>query len=148
MNGSTTRSREKSKYLKTNENENTTTQNLWDTAKAFLRGNFFSHIDCCGPRYLYKINITKFLLSTPAFSKVWQIFFKVLVKICFKVVCLGFWEATLNIIITAYIISLYTLFPPNWCLEQVVEQTLNHTGTKGSREDRWTVTVQAMKLSF
>ena len=28
------------KYLETNDNENTMTQNLWDAAKAFLRGNF------------------------------------------------------------------------------------------------------------
>ena len=28
------------KYLKTNENEHTTTQNLWDAAKAVLRGKF------------------------------------------------------------------------------------------------------------
>ena len=28
------------KFLETNENELTTTQNLWDTAKAVLRGNF------------------------------------------------------------------------------------------------------------
>ena len=28
------------KYLKTNDNENTTIQNFWDTAKAVLRGNF------------------------------------------------------------------------------------------------------------
>ena len=28
------------KYLKTNNNENTTIQNLWDAAKAVLRGKF------------------------------------------------------------------------------------------------------------
>ena len=28
------------KYLETNENENMTTQNLWDAAKAVLRGKF------------------------------------------------------------------------------------------------------------
>ena len=28
------------KFLETNENELTTIQNLWDTAKAVLRGNF------------------------------------------------------------------------------------------------------------
>ena len=28
--------------IKTNENENTTTQNLWDTIKAVLRGNFIA----------------------------------------------------------------------------------------------------------
>ena len=30
------------KFLETNDNENTTTQNLWDTAKAVLRGKFIS----------------------------------------------------------------------------------------------------------
>ena len=30
------------KYLKTNDNENTTIQNLWDTAKAVLRGKFIA----------------------------------------------------------------------------------------------------------
>ena len=29
--------------IETNENENTTTQNLWDTIKAVLRGNFHSN---------------------------------------------------------------------------------------------------------
>ena len=28
------------KYLQTNDNENTTIQNLWDAAKAVLRGKF------------------------------------------------------------------------------------------------------------
>ena len=30
------------KYLETNDNENTTVQNLWDAAKAVLRGNFIA----------------------------------------------------------------------------------------------------------
>ena len=30
------------KYLETNDNENTMTQNLWDTAKAVLRGKFIA----------------------------------------------------------------------------------------------------------
>ena len=29
-------------YIETNEKENTTTQNLWDTLKAFLRGKFIA----------------------------------------------------------------------------------------------------------
>ena len=29
-------------YIETNENENTTTQNLWDTLKAVLRGKFIA----------------------------------------------------------------------------------------------------------
>ena len=41
MNGSRMRLGKKSKIcLETNENELTTTQNLWDTAKAVLRGKF------------------------------------------------------------------------------------------------------------
>ena len=30
------------RYLETNDNENTTTQNLWDTAKEVLRGKFIA----------------------------------------------------------------------------------------------------------
>ena len=30
------------KYLETNDNENTTTQNLWDAGKAVLRGKFIA----------------------------------------------------------------------------------------------------------
>ena len=30
------------KYLETNDNENTTTQNLWDAIKAVLRGKFIA----------------------------------------------------------------------------------------------------------
>ena len=30
------------KFLETNDNENTTTQYLWDMAKAFLRGKFIA----------------------------------------------------------------------------------------------------------
>ena len=30
------------KYLETNDNENTTTQSLWDAAKAVLRGKFIA----------------------------------------------------------------------------------------------------------
>ena len=30
------------KYLETNDNENTTRQNLWDAAKAVLRGKFIA----------------------------------------------------------------------------------------------------------
>ena len=33
---------EMKKYLETNENENMTIQNLWDAAKAVLRGKFIS----------------------------------------------------------------------------------------------------------
>ena len=34
--------RETKEFLETNENENMTTQNLWDTAKAVLRGKFIA----------------------------------------------------------------------------------------------------------
>ena len=50
------------KFLETNENELTTTQNLWDTAKAVLRGKFIAI-----QAYLRKIetvqtnNLTPFL---------------------------------------------------------------------------------------
>ena len=40
MNGLIMTSRKKSKFLETNEDEHTTTQNLWDTAKAVLTGKF------------------------------------------------------------------------------------------------------------
>ena len=33
---------EMKKYLETNDNENTTAQNLWDAAKAVLRGKFIA----------------------------------------------------------------------------------------------------------
>ena len=45
MNGSLKKSTGKSKRcLETNDNENTTTQNLWDAAKAALRGKFIATI--------------------------------------------------------------------------------------------------------
>ena len=35
--------REIKKFIETNDNENMTTQNLWDAAKAVLRGKFYSN---------------------------------------------------------------------------------------------------------
>ena len=46
--------REIKKFLETNDNENTTTQNLWDLAKAVLRGKFKAI-----QSYLKKQNKTK-----------------------------------------------------------------------------------------
>ena len=41
--GTTERIKEETKiYWDTNDNENTTTQSLWDAAKAVLRGNFIA----------------------------------------------------------------------------------------------------------
>ena len=34
--------RENKKFMETNDNENMTTQNLWDAAKAVLRGKFIT----------------------------------------------------------------------------------------------------------
>ena len=36
------------KFLETNDNENPTTQNLWDAAKAVLRGKFIVIQSCLG----------------------------------------------------------------------------------------------------
>ena len=38
--------REIKKFLKTNDNENMTTRNLWDAAKAVLRGKFIAIQSC------------------------------------------------------------------------------------------------------
>ena len=38
--------REIKKFLETNDNENTTTQNLWDAEKAILRGKFIAIQSC------------------------------------------------------------------------------------------------------
>ena len=45
-------------FLETNDNELTTTQNLWDTAKAVLRGKFIA-------RQAYLKNIQTFQTHTP-----------------------------------------------------------------------------------
>ena len=45
MNGKSRSQREKIRYVETNENENTTVQNLQDAAKIVLRGKFYSNTD-------------------------------------------------------------------------------------------------------
>ena len=55
MNGVLMRSRKKSKDTQTNENENTMTHNLWDTAKAVLRRKFIAY----RPTSRNKINSNK-----------------------------------------------------------------------------------------
>ena len=42
MNGSLKKSEEIKKYLAINDNEDTTLQNLWNAAKAVLRGKFIA----------------------------------------------------------------------------------------------------------
>ena len=42
------------KYLETSDNENTTMQNLWDTAKAVLRGKFLVYKLISGKKKNFK----------------------------------------------------------------------------------------------
>ena len=44
------------KYLETNDNENMTTQNLWDAAKAVLRGKFIAIQSCLKKQETSQIN--------------------------------------------------------------------------------------------
>ena len=46
------------KYLETNENEDTVIQNLWDAAKAVLRGKFIEIQDYLRKEEKYQINNT------------------------------------------------------------------------------------------
>ena len=48
--------REIKKFLETNDNENTTTQNLWDTAKAVLRGKFIAIQSCLKKQEKHRID--------------------------------------------------------------------------------------------
>ena len=43
-------------FLETNENELTTTQNLWDTAKAVLRGKFIAIQACLKKIETFQVN--------------------------------------------------------------------------------------------
>ena len=76
------------KYLERNDNEHTMTQNLWDAAKAVLRGKFIAI-----QSYLKKNDI-QIMNNTPAIQsvyhkqlKIWQIIFfeggKINIKIIF-----------------------------------------------------------------
>ena len=50
------------KILETNDNENTTTQNLWDTAKGVLRGKFIAIQSYLKKQEKHKIdNLTLYL---------------------------------------------------------------------------------------
>ena len=50
------------KYLETNDNDNTTTQNLWDAAKAILRGKFIAIQSCLKKQEKSQItNLTLYL---------------------------------------------------------------------------------------
>ena len=48
--------REMKKFLETNDNENTTTENLWDAAKAVLRGKFIAIQSYLKKQEKYQIN--------------------------------------------------------------------------------------------
>ena len=43
-------------YLETNDNENTMTQNLWDAAKAVLRGKFIAIVAYLKKQEKYQVN--------------------------------------------------------------------------------------------
>ena len=55
----------KKKYLETNENENMMTQNLWDAAKAVLRGKFTAVQSYLRKQEKYQINNLTLHLKQP-----------------------------------------------------------------------------------
>ena len=60
------------KYLETNENDNTITQNLWDTAKAALRGKFIatqSYLKKQGKHQIDNLTIGKIRTKKPKSSR-------------------------------------------------------------------------------
>ena len=48
--------RENKKFMETNDNENMTTQNLWDAAKAVLRGKFIATQSCLKKQEKHQID--------------------------------------------------------------------------------------------
>ena len=53
------------KYLETNDNKNTMIQNLWDAAKAVLRGKFIAIQSCLKKQEKSKINNLTLHLKEP-----------------------------------------------------------------------------------
>ena len=53
------------KYLETNENENTMVQNLWDAAKAILRGKFIAIQACLKEQEKSQINNLNLHIKEP-----------------------------------------------------------------------------------
>ena len=64
INGSVKKSEEIKKYLERNENENTMTQNLGDSAKAVLRGKFTATAMCLSQETRISNNPTLHLKGT------------------------------------------------------------------------------------
>ena len=54
------------KYLETNDNENTTTQNLWDAAKAVLRRKFIAIQSYLKKQETFQINNLPLLPQAPS----------------------------------------------------------------------------------
>ena len=61
--------KETKKFLETNDNENTTTQNLWDAAKAVLRGKVIAVQSC--PKKQEKHQLDNLTLHPKQLEKGW-----------------------------------------------------------------------------